>query len=716
VTRIDRPFVCSRCGNHKDRYAFHRHTGSPVCAACSSKDLTIPESVAKKNAIADAVMSLKPGISRGIVVSVIEQVAPNRHGLSVLARQVAVDPAVLTTGSPTSTKSVSQLIDALLAAGARGIQPLRCGSCNNVAKLANRVGERRVCNSCYRRTREAVCAECGQSRPVQVHKTTGRPRCRSCQHKDKSSWEACSNCGVVRPVNVRTDSGGAVCVRCYEQPLDICDGCGREARITSRKSGIAVCARCYRYPERICGRCGRMQRIYRRATGDDPDLCHACWWEPIAICSRCGEEGMCNGIKKGAPLCLRCRLDDRLRAQILGLGGGAPKWFIPLKEAILGVGNPRSAHVWMSRSPAVAVLRDLASGKLALTHEALDNLPQKASIIHLRDLLIASGALADRDPYLVRLERTIKDSAASLQHEEDARILKAYGTWRVLHRVRRRVERGSEPTTAVKNGRTLVREAARFLAWLRLRHCSLTSCTQAHVDEWFAANSKARDRAREFLVWAMQRRATDNLRLPPVRRPSPIGPVDLRARWNTARRLLHDEDLDPADRVVGALVVIYAQRLTNIAQLTIHDVSDSNGEVFVRLGKEAVWMPEPLGEFLRQLPWRRQVGIAGKLKQSEWLFPGRQAGRHQHPDYLRMRLAGIGIECIPARNAALIQLASEVPAAVIADMLGLHVGTADRWVELAGAKWTGYAADRSVMGSRVPRRTLEADLAHGPRQ
>ena len=696
MTKIDRPFVCSRCGQHKERNAFHRHTGSPVCAACNSVDLTIPESVAKKNAVADAVMSIKPGVSRRAVISIIEQVAPNRRALSVLARQVAIDPSMLTSGSSKSTKSVSKLIDALVAAGAKAIQPLRCGSCNSVAKLSNRLDGQRVCNPCYLASREGTCADCGQIRPVRVHKATKRPRCRSCQHKDKSSWEACSNCGVVRPVNKRTDDGGALCVRCYEQPSGICDVCGRETRITSRRNGEAVCARCYRRPERMCGQCGRIQRISRRATGDDPDLCHACWWEPIAICSRCGDEGMCNGIKKGTPLCLRCRLDDRLTTQVLGPGGEAPEWFIPLKEAIVSVGNPRSGHVWMSRSPAVAVLKDLVSGKLALTHEALDSLPQKASIIHLRDLLIASGALTDRDPYIVRLERTIQDSAASLHHDEDARILKAFGTWRVLHRVRKRVERGKEATTAVKNGQNLVREAARFLTWLRLRDRSLAACTQADVDEWFAAEVRARDLARGFLVWAMQRRATGNLRLPPVRRSSSIGPVDLKARWSMARRLLHDEGLDPADRVVGGLVVIYAQRLTNVAQLTIHDVNDLNGEVFVRLGKDAVLMPEPLGEFLRQLPWRRQVGIAGKLKQSEWLFPGRQAGRHQHPDYLRMRLAGIGIECIPARNAALIQLATEVPAAVIADMLGLHPTTASRWVELAGAKWTGYAADRST--------------------
>lgn len=393
MTRIDRPFTCSRCGTRRERYAFHRQTGNPVCAACNSKDLTIPESVAKKNAIADAVMSVKPGIRRRAVISVIEQVAPNRHALAVLARQVAVDPSMLTSGSATATKSVSRLIDELLAAGAKGVQPLRCGSCGKVATLSNRIGGRRVCNACYGASREGVCADCGQTRPVKVRKATERPRCRSCEHKDKTRWRTCSKCGAFRPVNARTASGDALCVRCYEQPLDICDVCGEEARIQSRRNGEAVCARCYRHPERMCGRCGRIQPINRRARGDDPDLCHACWWEPIAVCSRCGEEGMCNGIKKGEPLCLHCRLDDRLRMQVLGPGGEAPELFVPLKEAIVGVGNPRSANVWMTRSPAVAVLKDLVSGKLALTHEALDSLPQKASIIHLRDLLIASGAL-----------------------------------------------------------------------------------------------------------------------------------------------------------------------------------------------------------------------------------------------------------------------------------------------------------------------------------
>ena len=131
--------------------------------------------------------------------------------------------------------------------------------------------------------------------------------------------------------------------------------------------------------------------------------------------------------------------------------------------------------------------------------------------------------------------------------------------------------------------------------------------------------------------------------------------------------------------------MIYAQRLSNIAKLTKSDVIERDGEVFVQFGKEHVLMPEPLGTFLRDLPWRRQIGISGKLHAAEWLFPGRQAGRHQHPDYLRVRLGALGIDCRAQRRAALLQLATEVPASVLADMLKLAPSTASKWVEWAGA-------------------------------
>ena len=89
------------------------------------------------------------------------------------------------------------------------------------------------------------------------------------------------------------------------------------------------------------------------------------------------------------------------------------------------------------------------------------------------------------------------------------------------------------------------------------------------------------------------------------------------------------------------------------------------------------------------------MGPSGNVEAaSEWLFPGRQAGRHLHPEYLRRRLAELGIECRASRNAALLQLGGQLPAAVIADKLNVHRSTADRWVKMAGGDWARYAARR----------------------
>ena len=58
------------------------------------------------------------------------------------------------------------------------------------------------------------------------------------------------------------------------------------------------------------------------------------------------------------------------------------------------------------------------------------------------------------------------------------------------------------------------------------------------------------------------------------------------------------------------------------------------------------------------------------------------------------RLRELSIEPRAARNAALLQLGAELPSVVLADLLGIHIGTAERWTAAAGARWTHYAAAR----------------------
>ncbi len=55
----------------------------------------------------------------------------------------------------------------------------------------------------------------------------------------------------------------------------------------------------------------------------------------------------------------------------------------------------------------------------------------------------------------------------------------------------------------------------------------------------------------------------------------------------------------------------------------------------------------------------------------------------------------IGIRAGQARSAALFQLATDLPAAVLARMLGIHITVAVAWQRASAGDWAAYAADLS---------------------
>lgn len=692
--------VCSECGRSCGRYVIGRNTGRPRCKTCYVRDPRNEETITKKQAVAAAVRALEPRLSEKAILDCIDKATSGLYRLRTLARAVTEVPDVL-VGSSKAPPVVYHVVSHLLQAGAKNVSLPRCANCGARVPLGYTRGADRICRNCHVHLfRQDECSGCGRRRTRLARTRDGQPLCAMCYTHDQTKWKRCSLCGEISRISVRNDDGSFICRRCYERPLHVCDKCGEKRGIASRKDGTAVCERCYRTPARRCGACERVRSISRRATGEDPDLCQYCAYLRVALCSRCGREERCTGIREGRPICLRCHLDDTVTELLTGPDGSIFKPLLPLRDTILAVDDPRSAQRWLSYTPAVVVIKAFVDGSLALTHEALDGLPASTSLVHLRDLLIACGALPERDPYLARLERFIDDQATSLGHAEDARLLKAFGTWRVLRKVRQLVDNGRPAISAIDNGKVNVRLAAQFIKWLHDRGKGVADSRQADLDEWLAGGVKNRFRVRAFVSWAVERHVMQKVSVPPRAKDSAAGPVDLESRIAMARRLLHDDALDPADRVAGALVVIYGQQASRIVRLKTSDVTESDGNTFIRLGTEAVLIPEPLGSLVRALPWRRQVGVSGKAKPSEWLFPGRQAGRHQHPRNMRERLNNIGIECRVTRNAALTQLAAEVPAAVLADMLGMHVHTATNWVDKVAGNWTDYAALK--VGGRCP--------------
>lgn len=374
-----------------------------------------------------------------------------------------------------------------------------------------------------------------------------------------------------------------------------------------------------------------------------------------------------------------------------------PAWAEPIERSLLSTKNPQTMRVWLQRSRGARVLRELVSGALPLTHQPLDSMEPNKAVAHLRGLLVASGALPWRDPLLARFELRSELRLRSL-HPEDRRLVVAFLRWRVLPRLRRASAAGTLGGSSIENASRALNQTTRFLIWLRELNISLRECNQVDIDRWLSEGKLTRFLIRDFVVWAARNGHMRLVSVPALagsRRPPTSS--DDSARWGTARRLLTDDAIDVADRVAGILVLLYAQPVSRITRLTPKHVVVTEDSVSLMLGSEPVKMAEPLAGLLRQLPHRRRQGSAAHLSDpDQWLFPGGRAGHPISRSHLSKRLRDIGVEIRGARNAALLQLAGEVPPVVLADLLGISINNAVKWVKVASGDWSNYAADRAT--------------------
>ena len=220
-------------------------------------------------------------------------------------------------------------------------------------------------------------------------------------------------------------------------------------------------------------------------------------------------------------------------------------------------------------------MREVASGRLALTHEDLDAHPARRGAEYLRHLLVANGVLAVRDDALVRLEAWVAGRLAGVEDKAQRRLLRSYATWRVPRRARQQAEAAGAPRTATRYAKVNLGSAIAFLGFLAARRADLAAATQADLDDWLAEGPPSAPEVRDFLGWAADRRLAARFELPGRAEEGPVAADD--ERWATARSLLHDEDIDLADRVAGLLVLLYGQQLSRITALTRDRVELTSG-------------------------------------------------------------------------------------------------------------------------------------------
>jgi hypothetical protein len=149
------------------------------------------------------------------------------------------------------------------------------------------------------------------------------------------------------------------------------------------------------------------------------------------------------------------------------------------------------------------------------------------------------------------------------------------------------------------------------------------------------------------------------------------------------------------------LVLLYAQPVARISRLTIDHVSIDDTTVTIQLGTAPITLPDPVADLTRQLlDGKRGHATTGAAAPSPWLFPGGQPGRPIRANHLGQRLKDLGIQPGQARSTALFQLATELPAALLARMLGIHIDVAVAWQRASAGDWMTYAADDSRRGPR----------------
>ncbi|MEE1767288.1 site-specific integrase [Streptomyces sp. JV185] len=680
-----RPQQCSACG-HERQVAFRDRLGRPRCGQCPDQDDPDPTST-----LVNLITEIDPGLSAQTVSLALGTVVTKPAHLHKLAWILREGPELLTgDGAKAPVPMLLRLIDTLVDAGATTIRRPPCPSCRRIVPLTKQRDGMRVCRTCYARARTVACSRCGTLREPAARDEQGRPLCPYCLISDPDNLEDCLQCGRRQRVSTRT-ADGPLCPTCRPQRILTCTICARTVPcLIAKATGQPWCPACARL-RATCSSCGRMD-IVRGGTRQAP-LCGTClvpdptFWK---TCPHCGASGR---LTSGA--CARCHLHEKLRSLLHDSTGGTRPELEPLHRALADTDRPAIALGWLSRPAVGTLLTRLATGDSSLTHSALDDLPPSKTLTHLRSVLVATGGLPRRDEHLAQLERWTIHKIAARPDPEERKILHQYGTWHVVRRIR---QRSREATTANQAAvaRRRLSAATSFLDWLAEHELTLATAGQGDLDQWAAeATINGFSNTGHFIRWAKGQKLT-RLDLPALRWTGPMGAIDTEARWEQARRLLADSDLKPTDRVAGLLVLLYAQRPAAISRLTLDHVHREDQRVRLQLGSVPVVLPDPLANLVLHVVADRQGHASlGAPDTSPWLFPGGRPGDPISSSRLAERLHAIGILPGQSRSAALFQLAEELPAALLARMLGIHISVAVQWQRAAAGDWANYAAEVS---------------------
>lgn len=470
-----------------------------------------------------------------------------------------------------------------------------------------------------------------------------------------------------------------------------CDRCGRVSKGLYSLLGGRICNACYSALRRNpsgCPSCSVI-RVLAFVADNGTITCATCAGQPSRFaCSGCGSEQYLTGSH-----CGHCRLQQRLD-ELLGSETTTRDELNRLRRYLANAPmDPRSVVRWLRRQDVAVTLRGMTNGNLPIGHAAIDQLPQKASTRYFRRLLITAGVLPQI--HVLQHELSVYVSAvASTLERDSANKLRRFYRWELLPRLHRRYrDSGRDLSIGVLDvNRGQIRVIARFLTWVNEQGLTVAELDQSALNRYITRNS-GREPINHFIRWAMRSRLAGELLTFEQRRRVPLRVMTEEELWAAIDLLIERVDIDLAVRIVGLLALLYAQPLERSVSLTRDRVQASPQGASIRFGKTPVALEGSVGDLLRlhvDAPPRRGFAAGS----SDWLFEGLAPGAHLSAGYVRFRLGELGIYSRVSRETRMNLLAMRMPAAVIADVIGVADETADRRRARGGGAWAGYPALR----------------------
>jgi hypothetical protein len=242
-----------------------------------------------------------------------------------------------------------------------------------------------------------------------------------------------------------------------------------------------------------------------------------------------------------------------------------------------------------------------------------------------------------------------------------------------------------------------IQVAIQFLTWLDTENTRLADTTQEQIDRWLTENPNKRQEFSTFIRWVVVRKLTGQLTVKLSSSPMASLFLDDQEYRQQLHRCLTDDSLPLEVRVVGALIRLYALPLTRILELTTDKFTCDADNAYLTIDRHPVLLPPTLADIITRLIAKGgHAGLRRVPGQPNYLLPGRPPSRPRSSSALTQLMSRHGLPGLRARNTAMIEATSDLPATVVSDLFGIHPATAHNWAQYAQNSWTDYlAADKN---------------------